>query len=85
MKKYKIWNRSESINGVSASHFLESAPFKGCTGDIILIYAEDGTTVSNVECKDILAQLFGIDRNLSVDNFMSAYFEKLAAEESVTV
>lgn len=84
MKKYKIWNRTESINGVPASHFLGKAPFKGYTGDIILIYAENGTTVSNVECKDILAQLLGIDRNLPIDNFMSAYFEKLTAEESVT-
>ena len=74
MKQYKLWDRQSKINGVNAGHFLSQAPFKGYDGDIILIYADDGVTVTNVECKDILAQLTGIDRNLPLDEFMAKFF-----------
>lgn len=73
---YKLWNRTDSINGVQASHFLNQNPFKSYTGDIILIFADNGK-VSNVECKDILASIYGLDKNLSLDAFMTAYFAKL--------
>ena len=76
MKNYKLWNRTDSINGVQASHFLNQKPFKGYTGDIILIFADSGK-VSNVECKDILASVYGIDKNLPLYEFMNQYFAKL--------
>ena len=74
--KYKVWNRMEMINGVAPSHFLNQQPFKDCKGDIILIYADNGK-VSNVECKDILASVYEIDKTLPLDEFMSEYFAKL--------
>lgn len=74
--KYKLWNRVEMINGVAPSHFLNQQPFKDYNGDIILIYADNGK-VSNVECKDILASVYEIDKTLPLDEFMSAYFAKL--------
>lgn len=74
--KYKLWNRVEMINGVASSHFLNQQPFKDYKGDIILIYADNGK-VSNVECKDILASVYEIDKTLPLDEFMSAYFAKL--------
>ena len=70
--KYSLWNRIDAINGVEASHFLNQAPFNNYSGDIILIYAEDGR-VSNVECKGILAGVYGLDVSLPLDEFMSAY------------
>jgi hypothetical protein len=73
---YKLWNRVEMINGVAPSHFLNQHPFKDYKGDIILIYADNGK-VSNVECKDILASVYEIDKTLPLDEFMSAYFAKL--------
>lgn len=83
---YKLWNRVETINGVTPSHFLNQAPFKNYNGDIILIYADNGR-ISNVECKDILASVYGIDKSLSLDAFMTSYFAKLdemnAANEEV--
>lgn len=79
MKQYKLWDKKSNINGVNAGHFLSQAPFKGYDGDIILIYADDGVTVTNVECKDILAQLTGFDRNMPLDEFMAKYF---SAEET---
>lgn len=74
--KYKLWNRVDSINGVAASHFLNQTPFKNYNGDIILIYGESGK-VSNIECKDILAKHYNIDRTLPLNSFMTKYFEAL--------
>ena len=80
MKQYSIWNTIDAINGVAASHFLGQAPFNQYNGDIILIYGEDGT-VSNVECKEILAMVYGIDVNLPIDEFMAEYFAKTEEKE----
>lgn len=89
MKNYSLWNRQDNINGVEPNHFLNQEPFKNYGGDIILIYADNGK-VSNVECKDILASVYGLDVSLDIDSFMAAYFKKLeeleaeAEEESTT-
>ena len=69
---YSLWNRKDTINGKEASYFLEQKPFKDYEGDIILIYADSGK-VSQVECKDILASAYGIDKTLSLDEFMAQY------------
>ena len=74
MKTYKLWNRQETINGVQPAHFLKQPPFLGYNGDIILIYAPNGVTVTNVECKDILANWAKIDKALPLDTFMTKYF-----------
>lgn len=81
MKQFTIWDRKSTINGVAASHFLNQTPFKGYGGEIILIYADNGR-VTNVECKDILADVYGIDKALSTDSFMAQYFAKLEARNS---
>ena len=73
---YKLWNRQETINGVAPSHFLNQEPFKNYSGDIILIIADNGK-VSNVECKDILASVYGINKYLPLNEFMTLYFAKL--------
>lgn len=82
MKQFTIWDRKSTINGVAASHFLNQTPFKGYAGEIILIKTEDGSRVTNVECKDILADVYGIDKALSMDSFMVQYFAKLEARNS---
>lgn len=79
--QYKIWNRIDNINGVSASYFLTQQPFKNYDGDIILIYGDNGKVVQ-VERKDILAKVYEIDINLGLDVFMLNYFDKLAKIET---
>lgn len=69
---YSLWNRTDTINGIEANYFLEQKPFKDYKGDIILIYSDNGK-VSQVECKDILASVYGIDKTLSLDEFMTQY------------
>ena len=76
---YKVWNRVDAINGVNAEHFLNREPFKSCKHDIILIF-NDNNKVSQVECKDILAQIYKIDKNLHIETFMAKYFEIKAKE-----
>ena len=78
---YKLWNRIDTINGIEASYFLEQKPFKDYEGDIILIYSDSGK-VSQIECKDILASVYGIDKTLSLDEFMAQYFAKLTQIET---
>ena len=78
---YKLWDRIDTINGIEASYFLEQKPFKDYEGDIILIYCEDDK-ISQVECKDILASVYGIDKTLSLDEFMTQYFKKLTPIET---
>ena len=78
---YSLWNKKDTINGKEASYFLEQKPFKDYEGDIILIYGVDDK-ISQVECKDILASVYGIDNTLSLDEFMTQYFEKLTQIET---
>ena len=82
MKQYKLWNRQDSINGVEANYFLNQDPFKNYNGDIILIYGANGK-VSNIECKDILANVYGIDPTLHIHEFMSQYFEVLKKQDEI--
>ena len=81
---YSLWNRKDTINGKEASYFLEQKPFKDYEGDIILIYGKDGK-ISQVECKDILATVYGIDKTLSLDEFMTQYFSKLTSIENIEI
>ena len=69
---YSLWNRKDTINEKEASYFLEQKPFKDYEGDIILIYGVDDK-ISQVECKDILSSVYGIDKTLSLDEFMTQY------------
>ena len=78
---YKVWDKTSSINGLEPQHFLSKPPFKNYEGDIILIYGEDDK-VSQIECKDILAKVYGIDNTLSLDEFITQYFEKLTQIET---
>ena len=83
--QYKIWNRQDKINGVEPSHFLNQPTFKNYTGDIILIYAEDTNKVSQVERKDVLANIYELDINLGLDEFMLGYLAKLQEQAKAQI
>ena len=78
MRKFILWDKVSPINGVNAAHFLNKPPFKGYNGDIVLIYSDDGARVTNVESKEILAEVYGISAALPLDEFMAQYFAKVA-------
>lgn len=78
---YEIWNRKSDINGVNANYFLSKKPFKNYMGDIILIKSDDGKVI-NIECKDILAQVYNIDFKLELDDFIKQYLRKIESEKT---
>lgn len=73
--KYKIWNRQDKIRGIAPELFLSFEPFKNYNGDIILILNDNNIIVS-VENKKILSEVYNIDENLPLNDFMEEYFEK---------
>ena len=81
---YKVWDKTSPINGLEPQHFLSKQPFKDYEGNIILIYSDNGK-VSQIECKDILASVYGIDKTLSLDEFMTQYLEKLTQIETIEI
>ena len=81
MRKYELWNRIDKINGINPSEYLDYPPFKDYDGDIILIYNEDETRISQVESKEVLSQVYDIDIDLGLDEFMAQYFEKVNNQE----
>lgn len=80
VNEYKIWDRISPINGVQASHFLNDPFFKQSQSDIILII--NNGSVQNIERKDILASIYGIDENLPLREFMLQVEVKQAVTES---
>lgn len=72
MNKFTIWNKKDSINGISAEEVLHNNPmFQDET--IILIYDENDV-ITNMEMLRILKQLTACDSD-DVDVIMTKYFE----------
>ena len=72
---YKIWNKTDSINGVEAQVILNKSPFNKTSGDIILIY-ENEQQILAIESKDVLAEVYGINKEQALADFMEEYFIK---------
>ena len=71
--KYVIWDRISPINGINALYFLQTVPFKGYAGDIILTYGENGSII-NIDRKDIMAEGDPyIDPSLPFETFIDLY------------
>ena len=71
---YKIWDKKENINGISAEDVLKSMP-ELRTVDVILIL-QNGR-VTNIENKDILIANLNLDINLSAEEVAERYIEHL--------
>lgn len=74
-KLYKLWNRTDKINGLEPKVYLSQYPFKNYNGDIILLYLKENI-ISQVESKEMLSQIYNIDISLPLDDFMNEYFTK---------
>lgn len=74
MKTIEIWDKKSSINGVSASDFLESNPFLK-EQEVILILSNGAIT--NVEAKSILCNNYGFDFSLTTLEVGELYLAKL--------
>ena len=78
---WSIWDKKSAINGFPASNFLARNKHLQ-DEETIYINTVDGR-VTNVEGKNILAKVFGIDPTLPDDEFIAAY-EAMTAEPEDT-
>lgn len=72
--EYKIWDKKESINNVSAKEVLNSMPELKNTDVILLI---QNNRVTNIEDKDVLISNLNLDSNLSVQEVAEKYIQHL--------
>ena len=72
--EYKIWDKKESINNVSAEEVLNSMP-ELKNSDVILLIQNN--RVTNIEDKDVLISNLNLDSNLSAQEVAEKYIQHL--------
>lgn len=72
--EYKIWDKKESINNVSAEEVLNSMP-ELKNSDVILLIQNN--RVTNIEDKDVLISNLNLDSDLSVQEVAEKYIQYL--------
>ncbi len=72
--EYKIWDKKESINNVSAEEVLNSMP-ELKNSDVILLIQNN--RVTNIEDKDVLISNLNLDSNLSAEEVAEKYIQHL--------
>ena len=77
---WTIWDKKSKINGFSAEWFLNRHKHLA-NEETIFIKTIDGK-VTNVEGKNILAKVFGIDYNLPDEEFIAEYEKAIAEPEA---
>ena len=74
---WSVWNKQTNINGFSADRFLAKHTHLR-DEETIFIKTIDGR-ITNVDGKNILAKVYGIDPALPNDEFITEY-ERILAE-----
>lgn len=72
-----VWDKITSINGFSATDFL--ARNKHLQNEETIYVKEINGRATQVEGKSVLASVYGIDYNLSNEEFLTAYENKINA------
>lgn len=70
-----VWDKITAINGFSATDFL--ARNKHLQNEATIYVKEVNGRATQVEGKSILASVYGIDINLSDEEFLNAYEAKI--------
>ena len=70
-----VWDKITSINGFSATDFL--ARNKHLQNEETIYVKEVNGRATQVEGKSILASVYGIEYNLSNEEFLTAYENKI--------
>ena len=77
--KYKIWNKTEEINGVSADIILENNPiFKN---DDVFLILDDYDTVMRIESCKIIKSVYGLDKNMTVEKVADHHVKELKKQQ----
>lgn len=77
---WEIWNKKDPINGGTAEGFLKNNKHLANEETIFIKYV-NGRAVQ-VEGKNILASVYGIDPTLDNEAFIQAYEQAIAVEEA---
>ena len=75
---WSIWDRATPINGFSADYFI-SRNKQLESEEVIFIQTVASGRVTRVEGKSILSHVYGIDYNLTNDEFIAEYERIIAA------
>ncbi|WP_238948868.1 hypothetical protein [Clostridium sp. YIM B02569] len=78
MIKIKIWDKKESINGVSAEDFIKNSPAWFINGDILLIIDDNSGLVQQVENINQLRAQLKLDESISSEDVGKAYLESIS-------
>ena len=79
---WQLWDKHSSINGLSAEDFM--AKNKHLVGETEILIRFSGNQVVQVEGKQILSNIYGIDNSLEIDEFIQEYQNKLTATTNET-
>jgi hypothetical protein len=77
----KIWNKTESINGVSAQTVLNSRADLKNEAEIILIIDDNTGKVTNIEIPSVLKANLGLPNALTALEVGQAYVDFMAQEK----
>ena len=78
MLKYKVWNRQDTINGVSAEEVIKSLNIKE-SDEIFLIL--NGEIVTEIQFKHIIQSNLGFEGTLTCEEVAQKYIEYRILEE----
>jgi hypothetical protein len=76
---WSIWNKTSEINGFSAEYFLGRN--KHLQNEDVIYIKTVNDRVTEVQGKRTLSTVYGIDYNLSDDDFIAAYVETITPSE----
>lgn len=75
---WTIWDKQSDINGGSAEEFLKNN--QHLTNETTIFLKSIGGRVSQVEGKNILAAVYGVDASLNDDEFIATYEAALSGK-----
>lgn len=73
----KIWNKLESINGVSAEDYISNTPAWMLNGDVLLIVDEATEIVTQIQNVNQLRVNLSLDSILTSEEVGQAYLNSL--------
>lgn len=75
---WNIWDKQSDINGFSAEYFLGRN--KHLQNEDVIYIKTVNDRVTEVQGKKTLSTVYGIDYNLSDEDFIAAYIEAITPE-----
>ena len=72
--KYKIWDKTESINNISAEKYIEKNKISE-NEEVFLLYKHDTNKVDEVVLKSNIIRVYNLEPNLSCEEVAQKYID----------